>query len=284
MVNETITLEGHLIDSDIMRRVFDKVVEEGGEFEVLSTEIIKDPDEIVNIWGRYPNDNGKLHGNVHSFPDYVDLRDQSQSIAAMAAYTRTAGTLSLAEDAKALEGLAITPEVFDVLGVALGVHERGGGHGGAEGGAEGCEAREVVGEGDGLGNEVVGGLAHADAALQDVVGFFARVSFAEKDGAAGNRIGPALAALGQCEDQAYDLILGDAYLHRTYSIGMVEKLISHSSFQLKGSGWYVTDYARKGGAATEAGGEKAAASRTLRSEVSRLAAEISEKVLGRRVA
>lgn len=32
------------------------------------------------------------------------------------------------------------------------------------------------------------------------------------------------------------------------------------------------------------GGEKAAASRTLRSEVSRLAAEISEKVLGRRVA
>ena len=27
--------------------------------------------------------------------------------------------------------------------------------------------------------------------------------------------------------------------------GKVEKLISHSSFQLKGSGWYMTDYARK---------------------------------------
>lgn len=27
--------------------------------------------------------------------------------------------------------------------------------------------------------------------------------------------------------------------------GKVEKLISHSSFQLKGSGWYLTDYARK---------------------------------------
>jgi len=25
----------------------------------------------------------------------------------------------------------------------------------------------------------------------------------------------------------------------------VEKLISHSSFQLKGSGWYLTDYAKK---------------------------------------
>lgn len=91
-------------------------------FSVIDTVLLrplpfKDPDEIVNIWGRYANDNGKLHGNVHSFPDYVDLRDQSQSIAAMAAYTRTAGTLSLAEDAKALEGLAITPEVFDVLGI-----------------------------------------------------------------------------------------------------------------------------------------------------------------------
>ncbi len=27
--------------------------------------------------------------------------------------------------------------------------------------------------------------------------------------------------------------------------GRVEKLISHSSFQLKGSGWYLTDYSRR---------------------------------------
>jgi putative FmdB family regulatory protein len=27
--------------------------------------------------------------------------------------------------------------------------------------------------------------------------------------------------------------------------GSVEKLISHTSFQLKGSGWYLTDYSRK---------------------------------------
>jgi putative FmdB family regulatory protein len=27
--------------------------------------------------------------------------------------------------------------------------------------------------------------------------------------------------------------------------GQVERLISHSSFQLKGSGWYLSDYARK---------------------------------------
>jgi putative FmdB family regulatory protein len=34
--------------------------------------------------------------------------------------------------------------------------------------------------------------------------------------------------------------------------GKVQKLISSTSFQLKGSGWYVTDYAPKGGAPKEA--------------------------------
>ncbi len=91
-------------------------------FSVIDTVLLrplpfKNPDEIVNIWGRYANDSGNVRGNVHSFPDYVDLRDQSQTIAAMAAYTRTAGTLTYGEDAKYLEGIAITPEVFDVLGV-----------------------------------------------------------------------------------------------------------------------------------------------------------------------
>src|SRR6476660_4506403 len=91
-------------------------------FSVIDTVMLrplpfKNPDEIVNVWGRYANDNGRVRGNVHSFPDYVDLRDQSQSFVAMATYTRTGGTLSLVEDAKSLEGLAATPEVFDVLGV-----------------------------------------------------------------------------------------------------------------------------------------------------------------------
>jgi putative ABC transport system permease protein len=77
----------------------------------------KDPDRIVMNWARYTNDGGNYRQGVHSFPDYVDLRDQSQNFTAMAAYTRTGGTLSLTDDAKALEGVAITPEIFDVLGV-----------------------------------------------------------------------------------------------------------------------------------------------------------------------
>jgi lysine-ketoglutarate reductase/saccharopine dehydrogenase-like protein (TIGR00300 family) len=39
MVSDEVTLEGHLIDSDILRRVFARVVEEGGEFEVLEFRV-----------------------------------------------------------------------------------------------------------------------------------------------------------------------------------------------------------------------------------------------------
>ncbi len=37
--------------------------------------------------------------------------------------------------------------------------------------------------------------------------------------------------------------------------GKVTKLISNTSFQLRGSGWYVTDYARKDGKARDASAE-----------------------------
>lgn len=39
MVQETVTLEGHLIDSDILRKAFARIVEGGGEFEVLEARI-----------------------------------------------------------------------------------------------------------------------------------------------------------------------------------------------------------------------------------------------------
>ena len=41
MVTETVTLEGHIIDSDILRRVFTRVVEDGGEFEVVEFRVGK---------------------------------------------------------------------------------------------------------------------------------------------------------------------------------------------------------------------------------------------------
>src|SRR5258707_13642078 len=47
--------------------------------------------------------------------------------------------------------------------------------------------------------------------------------------------------------------------------GAVKKLVSSPAFQFKGSGWYVTDYARKGGGAA-APGESAAGDRSARPE------------------
>ncbi|MDH3444269.1 MAG: zinc ribbon domain-containing protein [Deltaproteobacteria bacterium] len=46
--------------------------------------------------------------------------------------------------------------------------------------------------------------------------------------------------------------------------GKVKKLISNTSFQLKGTGWYITDYARKGqnGDSKSENGSKAAESKT----------------------
>jgi putative FmdB family regulatory protein len=48
--------------------------------------------------------------------------------------------------------------------------------------------------------------------------------------------------------------------------GELKKLISHSSFHLKGSGWYVTDYARNGSAAPAAKKEGTAESKPAASE------------------
>ncbi|MBL8139969.1 MAG: TIGR00300 family protein, partial [Acidobacteria bacterium] len=44
MVRELITVEGHIIDSDILRRVFNRIVEDGGEFEVVEFSVGKSND------------------------------------------------------------------------------------------------------------------------------------------------------------------------------------------------------------------------------------------------
>ena len=45
MVQETVTMQGHLIDSDILRRAFTRIVEDGGEFEVLEFRVGKTNDD-----------------------------------------------------------------------------------------------------------------------------------------------------------------------------------------------------------------------------------------------
>ena len=41
MVEETVTMEGHLIDSDILRKAFNRIVEEGGDFDVIEMHVGK---------------------------------------------------------------------------------------------------------------------------------------------------------------------------------------------------------------------------------------------------
>jgi len=45
--------------------------------------------------------------------------------------------------------------------------------------------------------------------------------------------------------EAFQRITDEPLSQCKFCQAKVEKLISHSSFQLKGSGWYLTDYARR---------------------------------------
>src|SRR4029077_9735908 len=45
MVEETVTMEGHLIDSDILRKAFARIVEGGGDFEIIEFRVGKTNDD-----------------------------------------------------------------------------------------------------------------------------------------------------------------------------------------------------------------------------------------------
>ena len=45
MVHETVVMEGHLIDSDMLRRAFNRIVEDGGQFEVVEFKVGKSNQE-----------------------------------------------------------------------------------------------------------------------------------------------------------------------------------------------------------------------------------------------
>ncbi|MBK5254440.1 MAG: TIGR00300 family protein [Vicinamibacteria bacterium] len=47
MVHETVVMEGHLIDSDVLRRAFNAIVEEGGTFEILEFKVGRTNDEAT---------------------------------------------------------------------------------------------------------------------------------------------------------------------------------------------------------------------------------------------
>jgi len=73
------------------------------------------PNQLVAVWSRVAHD--KLEKETESVPDYVDLRDQSQTLSALAAFTRAGAVLNGMEEVRQWYGVAITSDIFSVLDV-----------------------------------------------------------------------------------------------------------------------------------------------------------------------
>jgi putative ABC transport system permease protein len=90
-------------------------------FSVVDTVLLRPlpfhhPEQLVMIYGssnREPN--SKQTG---SFPDFFDLRDQSQSFSAMAVYVGAGSVLTGVGETQELAGVAVSGEIFSVLGVS----------------------------------------------------------------------------------------------------------------------------------------------------------------------
>ena len=89
-------------------------------FSVVDTVLLRplpfpNPDQLVMIWGNAKDEPNAKY--TDSFPDFFDYRDQSQSFSAMAAYTGAGTVLTGAGDAQELGGVAVSGDIFSVLGV-----------------------------------------------------------------------------------------------------------------------------------------------------------------------
>lgn len=73
------------------------------------------PNELVAVWSYVARDN--LEKETESIPDYVDLRDQSQTLKGLAAFTSTGAVLNRSEESRQLYGVAITSDIFPVLAI-----------------------------------------------------------------------------------------------------------------------------------------------------------------------
>jgi putative ABC transport system permease protein len=90
-------------------------------FSVVDTILLRPlpfpkPHELVAVWGSVSHAGGEKE--TDSFPNYVDLRDQSQTLDSLTAYARAAAVLTGTEESREVLGLAVTSDVFRVLGVS----------------------------------------------------------------------------------------------------------------------------------------------------------------------
>jgi putative ABC transport system permease protein len=95
-------------------------------FSVVNAVLLRplpypDADRIVQVW--MDNRRTKLHEDIHSYPNYADLRDQNRAFSHMAAYTTggyniTGGCRESDCEPQRVTALFSTPDLFNVLGIA----------------------------------------------------------------------------------------------------------------------------------------------------------------------
>ena len=89
-------------------------------FSVIDAVLLRslpfpDPSRLTMIWATAPQHPGDDR-QVHSYPDYLDLRAQNHTFAALAAYTSASTIWGTGEDSADVPGLAATSDIFAVLG------------------------------------------------------------------------------------------------------------------------------------------------------------------------
>lgn len=88
-------------------------------FSVIDRVILRplpfpNPQELISVWSRVQGESDRETG---SFPDYADIRDQAQAIKGLFSYTLAGTILGSGSEARELRGVAVTSDMFSVLGV-----------------------------------------------------------------------------------------------------------------------------------------------------------------------
>ena len=88
-------------------------------FSVIDTVLLRPlpfpkPQQLIAVWSKVEHEADRETG---SFPDYTDLRDQSQTLESLTCYTEASTILGTGADSRPLRGVAITSDIFRVAGV-----------------------------------------------------------------------------------------------------------------------------------------------------------------------
>jgi putative ABC transport system permease protein len=88
-------------------------------FSVINAVLLRplafpQPAQLAAIWASSPQRPGNQH-EVHSYPDFVDLREKNHSFSSMMAYTGAAMVFGEGDDAADITGTAASADIFAVL-------------------------------------------------------------------------------------------------------------------------------------------------------------------------